>query len=163
VVDLDQLFGVSRAGILVDRSRLKLVRSSNLPKLGCHSTERASPRWSGCSHRRAPWRGRRPCHEASLVIFDAAEVSGITTVFSLLAVLGYLSMCIIVSQASISTGRGCFFTSGALCPIGRPVSNGGLASMVGSQQFYYDNLTHRFSSLLGQSEKWGVLWDHALD
>jgi hypothetical protein len=43
VVNLDEFFGVARAVILVDRSRLELVRLGNLPELGCQSTERSPP------------------------------------------------------------------------------------------------------------------------
>jgi hypothetical protein len=66
---------------------------------------------------RAPWRGRRHCPEASSVVDDITEVSGIVTVLSLSTVLGHPSMSIIVGQASISSGQGCFFTSGTLHPI----------------------------------------------
>jgi hypothetical protein len=48
---------------------------------------------------------------ASLIIDDIVEVSKITTIFSLLAVLGYLPPSVIVGQVSISTGWGCFLAS----------------------------------------------------
>jgi hypothetical protein len=41
---------------------------------------------------------------ASLIVDDIVEVSKITTIFSLLAVLGYLPPSVIVGQVSISTG-----------------------------------------------------------
>jgi hypothetical protein len=79
-------------------------------------------------------------------------------------VLSNLSyVCVVVSQVSISAGRGCFFTLGALCSIGRPVFNAGFALMVASQWFCCDDLAHRFSPLLSQSDERGVLWDHALN
>jgi hypothetical protein len=93
----------------------------------------------------------------SSVVDDIAKVGGITIVFSLPMILCYPSMGVIANQASVFTSRGCFFTSGTLHPIGQPISNGGLTLMVTSRRFFYDDMTHRFSPLLTQSDKWGVL------
>jgi hypothetical protein len=101
--------------------------------------------------------------EASYAIDDTAEVSWITTVISLLAVLSYLPMSITFSHASGSAGGRGFFTLGTLHPISRPFTNEGLAPMVANRWFCCNDMAHRLSLLLGQSYKWGVLRDHALD
>jgi hypothetical protein len=84
------------------------------------------------------------------------KVSWITTIFALPMVLSYPPTSIIVDQMSIFVGRGCFFISCALRPIGRPVANGGLTPMVPSQWFCCNNLARRFGPLLSQSNEWRV-------
>jgi hypothetical protein len=107
--------------------------------------------------------GQQPCPKASSIIDDIAEVDGIAIILSLPAVLSYSSTSVIVSWASISAGRGYFFTSGTLRPIGRLVPKGRLTSMVSCRLLCCYYLAHRFSPLLGQSHEWGVLWDHMLN
>jgi hypothetical protein len=72
-------------------------------------------------------------------------------------------MHVIICQSSDAAGRRCFFTSDELHPIGRPISNRGLALIIASQWFYSYNLANRFSPLLSQSNERGILWDHALN
>jgi hypothetical protein len=99
----------------------------------------------------------------SSIIDDVVEVSWITIILTLPTVLSYLSMCIIIDRVSIFAVRRCFFTSSVLCPIDRPVANEGLALMVSSRWFCYNNLTHHFGPLMSQSDEWRVLLDHELE
>jgi hypothetical protein len=55
-------------------------------------------------------RGQRPCPEVSSIIDDVEEVDRSATILALLVVLSYLSMHIIVSQASLADG---FLTEGS--------------------------------------------------
>jgi hypothetical protein len=64
-------------------------------------------------------------------------------------VLSYPPPPIIISHAFVSAGQRCFFTSGALCPIDRLFTDGGLAPLIPSRCFYCNDLAHRFSPLLG--------------
>jgi hypothetical protein len=59
---------------------------------------------------------------------DVVEV--ITTIFLLPAVLNYLPMRIIVSQAPIAAKQGCYSTSGSFCLINRLVTTRELTPMV---------------------------------
>jgi hypothetical protein len=86
---------------------------------------------------------------ASSINNDVVKVGRIMIVLSLPVALSYPPSCIIVSQSSISTGRGCFFTSGTLCLISRLITNGRLTPKVSDQQRCCNDLTHRFSPLLG--------------
>jgi hypothetical protein len=85
------------------------------------------------------------------------------TILTLPMVLGYLSMGITLSQASVATGQRCFLASGALCLIFRPIPNGGLTPMVTHRWFCYNDLDPYLGPLLGQSHQWGVLRDHTMD
>jgi hypothetical protein len=94
---------------------------------------------------------------ASLVVDDITKVSQTATIFTLLAALSYPLMSIIVSQAPVAADQGCFFASGVLHLISRPVSKGGITPMVFIRQLCYNDLAHCLSPLQGQHHKWGSL------
>jgi hypothetical protein len=72
------------------------------------------------------------------------------TILPLSVVLSYPPMSITLSQTSVTAGRRCFFVSGVLHLIIRPVPNGGLAPMVPYGWLCCNDLAHRFSPLMGQ-------------
>jgi hypothetical protein len=90
-----------------------------------------------------------PCLMASLIVDDITKVSQTVTIFTLLAALSYPLMSIIVSQASVAADQGCFFASGVLHPISRPVSKGGITPMDFVRRFCYNDLVHCLSPLQG--------------
>jgi hypothetical protein len=157
VVDLDEFFRVAGVIILIDRSTLELVGRGDLPNPGARA--RNAPLPNGLAASAAG--GRRPCPEASSIANDVVNVNRITTILLLPAALSYLSTSVVIGQMSIAADRRSFFTLSAHHPIGRLVSNGGLAPLVSSRRFCCDNPACRFSPLLGQSDEWSVLGNHA--
>jgi hypothetical protein len=80
-----------------------------------------------------------------------------------MTVLSYPLSRTTFSQAVVAAGQRCFFASDTLCPIFRLVPNGRLTSWVTCRWFCCNDMTHLFAPLLGQSHKWRILWDQALD
>jgi hypothetical protein len=92
-----------------------------------------------------------------------AYVSGITIMLALPQILCYPAVGIIVCQAFVTAGRGCFFDPSSLCPIVRLVFDGWLTSSVTHRWFSYSNLNYSLNPLLGQSFQWRVLKIQALN